>query len=338
MNSILKQWTRQPQIREILKQTPIGMITDNQRILNVCKNYPNFNTENFINNTNRNSLVGWGNSSEEKLSQDLSMFVLRELLKMHNPEKVIDANIEGFSESIDDLKKLSYPSLESLYLQRHDFWWKKITEKNRLDLTIVRICDYLEIKWPDNYLYKKLCDYNFPTPQKLLNIDKFGKKKLKSLILSIAWAALSESDLPRLICTSPRELVSSSKLNRMEKWILQERYDEDKRKTLQSVGERFLLSRERVRQLESSAIEKLRVLKLDEPILFWLKDQVPLIWCLLSQDNGETVRGVGEHRKDYIKLPGEVELAMAIVDWNMDKLLRQVGECIGDTWYRKSSN
>lgn len=336
MNTIVKQWTRQSQIREILRQTPMGMITENQRILNVCRNHPHIDTESFINSTNRIDLPGWGNNSEEKLSQDLSIFILRELLKIHDPQKVVEANIESPTESIKEIMNLSYPSLESLYLQRHDFWWKKIKENNRYDLVVVRITDLLAIKWPENYLYKRLSEYHFQTPRQMLKMDKFGKKKLQSLIMAIAWAALSESDLPKITCTSPSELISSSKLNKMEKWILQERFDEDKRKTLQSAGERFNLTRERIRQLEAKAIEKLRVLKIDEPMLEWLKDQAPLIWALLSEDNGDTVKNIGEHRRDYKKLPGEVELAMAIVDWNMDKLLRQTGECIGDTWYRKS--
>ena len=336
MDPIVKQWARVKNIRDVLKATSMGLITTNQRILNVCKKYPHINTDDFINTTDRTKLTNWGQNSEDHLSRDLAKFILRELLKSHDYEKVIISNFEKPGESLDEILELAYPSLETLYLQRHDLWWNLISEKNREQHFVFRITDYLGKKWPDNYAFKKLIDYHFPTPREMLKMKKFGKKKLHCLILSIAWAALSNEDLHQPENSSPYEIIANSKLNKMEKYVLSERYDEDHRRTLEDIGTRYSLTRERIRQLEANAINKIRLLGLNEPVLSWLKEQAPMVWALLSVDGGDTIRGIGEGRNDYKKLPGEVELAMVIVDWNMDKLLRQVGECIGDCWYRKS--
>lgn len=338
MDPIVKQWARIKNIRDVLKVTSMGLITTNQRILNVCKKYPQINTDEFINNTERMKLTNWGQNTEDQLSNDLSKFILRELLKSHDSDKVIISDFDSPAESLEEILGLAYPSLETLYLQRHDIWWKMILDRSREHNFVFRICDYLGRKWPDNYAFKKLTDYRFPTPRETLNIQKFGKKKLHSLILSIAWAALSNEDLPQPKNSSPYEIIANTNLNKMEKYVLKERYDDEHRRTLEDIGIRFSLTRERIRQLEANAIGKIRLLGLNEPVLSWLKDQAPFVWGLLSTDGGETIRGIGDGRNDYKKLPGEVELAMVIADWNMDKLLRQVGESIGDCWYRKTPN
>ena len=337
MDPIVKQWARVKNIRDVLKATSMGLITTNQRILNVCKKYPHINTDDFINSTNRTKLSSWGQNSEDRLSDDLGRFILRELLKSHDFDKVIISDFDTPAESLDEILELEYPSLETLYLQRHDIWWNLISEKNREQHFVFRITDHLGEKWPDNYAFKKLLDYRFPTPRETLKIKKFGKKKLHSLILSIAWAALSNEDLQQPVNSSPYEIIANSKLNKMEKFVLSERYDENHRRTLEEIGNRYTRSRERIRQIEANAISKICVLGLNEPVLAWLKEQAPMVWGLLSVDGGDTIRGIGEGRNDYKKLPGEVELAMVIVDWNMDKLMRQVGECIGDCWYRKNA-
>jgi hypothetical protein len=325
-------------IRDVLKVTSMGLITSNQRILNVCKKYPTITTEEFINTTNRKKLTNWGENSEKHLSQDLAIFILRELLKSHDAKKVIVSNFDSPAESLEEILGLAYPSLETLYLQRHDIWWKMILDRSREHNFVFRICDHLGRKWPDNYAFKKLSDYRFPTPRETLNIKKFGKKKLHSLILSIAWAALSNEDLPQPKNSSPYEIIANTNLNKMEKYVLKERYEDEHRRTLEDIGIRFSLTRERIRQLEANAIEKIRLLGLSEPVLSWLRDQAPYVWGLLSNDGGETITGIGDGRKDYKKLPGEVELALQIVDWDIDKLLRQVGECIAGCWYRKTPN
>jgi len=338
MDPIVRQWARMENIRDVLKVTSMGLITSNQRILNVCKKYPSITTEEFINTTNRKKLTNWGENSEKHLSQDLAIFILRELLKSHDAEKVIVSNFEIPGESLNEILELSYPSIETLYLQRHDIWWKMISQRNREQTLIVRITDHLDKKWPVNYAFNKLADYHFPSPRQTLNIKKFGKKKIHSLILSIAWAALSDRDIPKSENSSPYEIIVNSKLNRFEKDVLEERYGDNYRLTLHEIGVRHSRTRERIRQLEANAIKKIRLLGLNEPVLSWLKNQAPIVWGLLSADGGETIRGIGDGRNDYKKLPGEVELALQIVDWDMDKLLRQVGECIGDCWYRKTPN
>ena len=322
-------------IREVLKTSSMGVITTNQRILNICKETADFNTDDFINNTDRMRVPGWGENSEDQLSSDLSLFILRELLKLHDPEKVMISNVSKPGESLDEILRLSYPSLETLYLQRHDHWWRLISSKERENHSIIRITDYLNVKWPDNYANKKLSDYRFPTPRLMLKVDRFGKKKLHSLMLAIAWAALSEENLAQPKNVSPFEALALAKLNRMEKNAVEDRYEDDKRRTLDEVGRTYSVTRERIRQLEANAVTKIRLLELQQPVIAWLEEQAPIVWGLLSQDGGQTIAGIGDGRNDYKKLPGEVEFGLLIADWDIDKFLRRVGENISGYWYRK---
>jgi hypothetical protein len=95
------------------------------------------------------------------------------------------------------------------------------------------------------------------------------------------------------------------------------------------------MTRERARQIEEKTLQKLRILHLDKPVRKWLLDQADLIWASLSKDNGESVKSIGDGRKAYRNVTGEVELALAICEMTLDEVLRRVGEQVGEIWIRR---
>lgn len=128
--------------------------------------------------------------------------------------------------------------------------------------------------------------------------------------------------------------MKRANLTTKEKGILEERYTEQ-RKTLQEVGTVWSMTRERARQIEEKTLQKLRILQLDKPVRKWLLDQADLIWASLSKDNGESVKSIGDGRKAYRNVTGEVELALALCDMTLDEVLRRVGEQVGEIWIRR---
>lgn len=337
MDPIIKQWARTVAIGEALKSTHMSLVTSDQRILNVYEKYAEKGLQAFVLRHDRMDMIGWGENSENKLSNALSVFILRELLKQHDPSKEFLANYDTERESYNVVKEMEYPAIVSLYTGRHHVWWKAIEDRKRTGIHLLRAANYLGIKWPDTYADKTIGDYRFPTPHKLLNMEKFGRQKNLALLRILAWAALSDEDIPVLESASPTEVMILAKLDRTEKDLLEGRYVGD-RKTLQEMGDAWSVTRERARQIETKAIEKIRMLQMDAPIRKWLLDQADIIWASLSKDDGQSVKSIGDGRKAYRILAGEVVLALAICDMTLDQVLRRVGEQVGEIWIRRRTH
>lgn len=337
MDPIIKQWARTVAIGEALNSTHMSLVTSDQRILNVYQKYEAKGLQAFVLRHDRMGMVGWGENSENKLSNALGIFILRELLKQHDPRKEFLANYDDERQSYNVVKEMEYTSIVSLYTGRHHVWWKAIEDRKRTGIHLLRAANYLGIKWPDTYADKTIGDYRFPTPHKLLNMEKFGRQKNHALLRILAWAALSDEDIPVVESASPTEVMILAKLDRTERDLLEGRYVGD-RKTLQEMGDAWSVTRERARQIENKAIEKIRMLQMDTPIRKWLLDQADLIWASLSKDDGQSVKSIGDGRKAYRILTGDVVLALAICDMSLDQVLRRVGEQVGEIWIRRRTH
>jgi hypothetical protein len=335
MHTIVKQWARTVAIGDLLKRTHLSLITSDRRILNTYEKHAAKGVQAFILRADRLKMHGWGKTSEAKLERDLSLYILRELLKQHDPKKEFLANHEMESETFAAIKDMEYAALEALFKVTHNTWWKAIEARNRCDIHMVKVANFLGIKWPEKYGTRKIADYRFPSAHKTLNIEKFGQKKLHSLLLVLAWAALSEEEIPELSEASPEEAMNLAKLSIEEKAILEERFD--KKKTLEKVGEAYSRSRQRALQIQTKAIGKIKALKLDIPVQKWLLEQADMIWAQLSKDNGESVESMGDSRKAYRAIPGDIELALAITDMSLDQVLRRVGEQVGEIWIKRKN-
>lgn len=337
MDAIIKQWARTIAIGETLKSTHMSLVTSDQRILNVYEKYADHGLQAFVLRNDRLQMIGWGPTSESKLSNSLGIFILRELLKQHDPRKEFLANYDDERETYAAVKELDYSSIESLYIGRHHVWWKAIEDRQRTGIHLLKVANHLGIKWPEKFGMKTIGDYRFPTARKLLGMDGFGRTKLYGLLRILAWAALSDEEMPELVSANPNEIMDLAKLTVKERVVLEDRYVED-RKTLQEIAKAWQMTRERVRQIEAKAIQKIRTLQMDKPIRKWLLDQDDLIWASLSKDNGESVKAIGDGRKAYRNLTGEIELALAICDLSLDEVLRRVGEQVGEIWIRRKTN
>lgn len=337
MDPIIKQWARTVAIGEALKSTHMSLVTSDQRILNVYAKHEAKGLQAFVLRQDRMGMVHWGENSENKLSNALGIFILRELLKQHDPRKEFLANYDDERESYNVVKEMEYTSIVSLYTGRHHVWWKAIEDRKRTGIHLLRAANCLGIKWPDTYADKTIGDYRFPTPHKLLNMEKFGRRKNHALLRILAWAALSDEDIPVVESASPTEVMILAKLDRTERDLLEGRYVGD-RKTLQEMGDAWSVTRERARQIENKAIEKIRMLQMDTPIRKWLLDQADLIWASLSKDDGQSVKSIGDGRKAYRILTGDVVLALAICDLTLDQVLRRVGEQVGEIWIRRRTH
>ena len=337
MDPIIKQWARTIAIGETLKATHMSLVTSDQRILNVFEKYADQGLQAFVLRNDRMQMVGWGQTSEHKLSNSLGIFILRELLKQHDPRKEFLANYDDERETYVAVKEMDYSAIESLYIGRHHVWWKAIEDRQRTGIHLLKVANFLGIKWPEKFGMKTIGDYRFPTARKLLGMDGFGRTKLHSLLRILAWAALSDEEMPEMNSASPTEAMDRANLTVKERVVLEDRYVED-RKTLQEIAKAWEMTRERVRQIETKAIEKIRILQMDKPIRQWLLDQDTMLWASLSKDNGESVRSIGDGRKAYRSVTGEIELALAICDMTLDQVLRRVGEQVGEIWIRRKSN
>jgi len=337
MDPIIRQWARTVAIGQALNATHMSMLTADRRILNVYEKHAEKGLRAFVLRNDRMDMRGWGTNSENKLSEALGVFILRELLARHDPQKEFLANYDNEGESFAKVKEMEYASLQSLYIGRHHVWWKAIDERKRSGVHLIRAANFLGIKWPEKYSGYVIADYRYPNAKELLNLNGFGRKKFHSLLLILAWAALSEEDIPTLESASPTEVMDYAKLSRIERDVLDSRYLET-RKTLHQIGTMWSVTRERARQIESKAMEKIRNLQMAAPIRKWLLDQADLIWASLSKDNGESVRSMGDGRKAYRDISGEVELALEICDMTLDEVLRCVGEQVGEIWIRRKSH
>ena len=334
MDPIIKQWARTRAIGETLNGTHMSMITSDRRILGAYERHESKGLLAFVKKNDRMKMTGWGVHSEDKLSRDLGIFILRELLKQHDPKKAFLASYDNEGESYTSVKEMSYSSLEAYYKGHHQVRWQAIDDRKRSGIHLLKVANFLQVKWPDKYAMKTIGDYRFPTANKLLGMDKFGRKKLHVLLQILAWAALSDEDITEVESASPTEVMEYARLSQEEKAVLEERYITN-RKTLQKIGETWSVSRERARQIESKAINKIRTLQLDKPIRKWLLDQSDLIWANLSKDNGESVKSIGEGRKAYGIIDGEPVLALLICEMTIDQVLRRIGEQVGEIWIRR---
>jgi hypothetical protein len=334
MEPIIKQWARTVVIGETLKTTHMSMVISNQRILNVYEKYADEGLQAFVLRNDRHKMIGWGETSENKMTQALGIFILRELLKQHDPRKAYIADYEDDGESYETIREMSYAQIESLYIGRHHAWWKAIEDRQRTGIHMFQAANFLGLKWPEKFGLNTIGDYRFPTAHKLLGMNQFGRVKIQALLRILAWAALSDEEIPEPESASPSEVMLRANLKDKQSGILQERYTEQ-RKTLREIGIGWTMTRERVRQIEEKAINKLRLLQLDKPVRKWLLDQADLIWASLSKDNGESVKSIGDGRKAYRNVTGEVELALALCEMTLDEVLRRVGEQVGEIWIRR---
>lgn len=332
------------EVQELILRADMVDVVDDIRIQNVYLNWSHENLVDFIINTDRFSLRNWGLKCEHLFLTSIldflnkNTFIDKNNLKVKEDTGYIKVNkpLEKVW-SIDDLKQLEPVMLRRFYERNYVNIWTNILKLNRSNLSFLNITNEIALKWPTKgYIDKKISDYNFERPDYLFKIRGLGNKKQKIIILAIYWASLGEDFKKRIDnINSPSSLFSLSNLSKIQTDVLSFRYLDKETRTLEETGRILKVTRERVRQIESAAIKKIKLLGQKDVCRKWVRCNSDKIWKLLSKDGGLTVKGNSAESYLNHKLPGEYQLGLLIADLNASEILDEIAERIDDWWLRR---
>ena len=242
------------------------------------------------------------------------------------------------SHDIEVFKKLNLDDLYKFYVSRSEEMWASIIKLKRENLLIQKIANEINITWPSSsgYQHKLISDYNKNTTEELFRTKGLGKKKIRTIILSFYWASLGRDFEKQVVnLSSPKDLFVLSGLSEIQINILHLRYLDTDTRTLEETGKIIKVTRERIRQIEASAIKKIKLLGQKEVCRKWIRSNSDKIWKLLSKDGGLTVKGNSAESYLNNRLPGEYQLGLLIADLNASEILDEVGDRIDDWWLRR---
>jgi len=333
--------------QELILNTELVDIVDDIRILNVYQNWSQENLLDFILNTDRFRLRNWGIKSEYLFLTCVLNFIGKyavndqcALKVRENKGSYISTRITKPEEkvlSINDLQQLEPVILRRFYERHYVNIWTNILKLNRGNLAFLKITNEMGLKWPTKgYIEKKISDYNYERPDDLFKVGGLGNKKHRIIILAIYWASLGEEFKKQIeSIDSPASLFSLSSLSKIQTEVLTFRYLGEETRTLEETGKILKVTRERVRQIESAAVKKIKLLGQKDVCRKWVRSNSDKIWKLLSKDGGLTVKGNTSERYLNHRLPGEYQLGLLIADLNASEILDDIAERIDDWWLRR---
>lgn len=289
----------------------------------------------FAFKTDRTAIRNWGATSEQQFLDALNQYLSKgpittKEVSKPGPTLGIDQDIGAFLKMDDDTLRYFYV--------RHFAELHKAIRTNGLDKMVVsQIAAEMSLKWPYKYRTRLLKEYLFEDKTKIFHTQNLGKKKIRTVILCLIWAAKgSTRNMDRFSEMSPDELMESSPLSANEKQALTLRFLGVEPRTLEEAGRIMNVTRERVRQHQKTAETKLRTLGINQFARDWLRRHSSQIWAMLSDDDGTTVepgRLKGGIRKC---VTGEVLLATVLAGWSLEDVLSLEGDPIDDWWVKKA--
>ena len=333
--------------QELILETELSSIIDDIRILNVYQSLSQENLLNFILTTDRFRLRNWGIKSEYLFLTSILNFLSKHTVNDKSALKVKESTGNYISTrvtknqtevfSINDLQQLEPLILRRFYQRHYVNIWSNILKLNRGNLSFLKITNEIGLKWPTKgYIEKKISDYNYDRPDDLFKVGGLGNKKHKIIILAIYWASLGEEFKKQIDnIDSPASLFSLSSLSKIQTDVLTFRYLDKETRTLEETGRILKVTRERVRQIESAAIKKIKLLGLKDVCRKWVRNNSDNIWKLLSKDGGLTVKGNSSETHLNHSLPGEYQLGLLIADLNASEILDEIAERIDDWWLHR---
>jgi len=288
----------------------------------------------FAYKTDRMAIRNWGLKTERQFLEALNQYASTGALTIGEvseagPTLGIDQDIGAFLKMDDD-------TLRYFYI-RHFAQIQKAIQTNGLDKMVVsQIAAEMNLKWPYKYRTRQLKEYLFEDKTQIFHTQNLGKKKIRTVILCLIWAAKGTSrNMDRFSEMPPDELMEASPLSANEKKALTLRFLGDEPRTLDEAGRIMKVTRERVRQHQITAMAKLRTLGINQFALKWLNKNNSTLWALLSGDGGLTVTGNNSEFSLNNRLPGEYQLALLIADRNASDFLDELGVKIDDWWTRR---
>jgi DNA-binding CsgD family transcriptional regulator len=304
--------------------------------LNTCYNASQAkNIYEFGYKTKRRRLRNWGAMSEREF-----ILALHKYLSGRSNGGIRLVEVEQVTKLEQDMSlflKLDNETLKYFYLSHFNEIQASIQVKGSGTMVVSQIAAEIGVTWPYRYSTRLLNEYIYSDKNKILKTRGLGKKKRRSAILCLIWAAKgSQRDLSRYSEMSPNELMKSSPLSAKEKQALTLRFLGEEPRTLAESARIMNVTRERVRQHQKIAETKLRTLGINQFARDWLRKNSPKIWAMLSNDDGATVEPQnlpGGYRKC---VPGEVLLATVLAGWTLDDVLSLEGDPIDDWWSQKA--
>ena len=178
-----------------------------------------------------------------------------------------------------------------------DRWKSIIRSNNYLEIPIINVCTLAGAKWPQRNLQRKnpysemvvgeLIDFS---TEELLEKKAFGKKKVIEYYKALAFLAsgLWHENLNLDPVAKVESILRNFPgLTKIEREILELRVGRDgPPQTLEEIGSQKKVTRERIRQLEKSALRKIRTDSNLEAFNQFLTDREKEIWNLLGGVNG----------------------------------------------------
>ncbi len=289
----------------------------------------------FAYKTNRMSIRNWGTKSERQFLEALTLYARSSAAgEPHVAEPTRSTRID---QDMSVFLKMDDDDLKYFYLRNFAEIQKAILSNGHDMMIVSQIAAEMNLKWPYKYRTRQLQEYLFKDKEQLFHTQSLGKKKIRTTILCLTWAAKgSKRDMNRFSEMSPDELMEASPLSANEKQALTLRFLGEEPRTLEEAGRIMNVTRERVRQHQKTAETKLRTLGINQFARDWLRRNSSKVWAMLSDDDGATVDPGSLKGGVRRCVPGEVLLATVLAGWSLDDVLSLEGDPVDDWWVKRA--
>lgn len=291
----------------------------------------------FAYKTNRFPLRNWGTKSERLFQEELHRYVA-----IPRPTEAQPAGQSariGLEQEMSSFMSYDDDKLRHFYNKNFAQIKEAIRKQARGHLMMSQIASEMNLRWPYSHRNRLLSEYLCDDKSRIFKTAGLGKKKIRMIILCLIWAAKGcRRNMDKFSKMSPNELMRASPLSANEKQALTLRFLGEEPMTLAEAARNMDVTRERVRQHQKTAENKLRNLGINQFARDWLRRNSSKIWAMLSDDDGATVvpkQLPGGYRRC---VPGEVLLATVLAGWSVDDVLSLEGDPIDDWWVKKAKD
>ncbi len=239
-------------------------------------------------------------------------------------EELLNNTIKRLASSTDDileyLNPIQWPSTDYLFGPDETQWKARIAELQRLDPAgeqhIKPAAFQIGLYWPDNLSTVRIRDFYGTHIDEALNFVRPGLTEAEFQASTQTLMTVLDECMQRrrqLTVTLDSKYIFRSLLGTLtlrESDVIDQRYGitDERRKTLQHIANRFGLTRERVRQIEASALETLKEpLRLADLKLYLHASRNATAEVLLGSEHCASVKAIEER---YGQLNGMTKLAV----------------------------
>lgn len=311
---------------DLFDSISIADITDNVRLINAYYQSGAQNLGQFLKlGEGRISIRNYGKKSENLLRDCLRKFIsdmlnsrkLNEETAMHEVKKA-DILMIDHKQLRSEIKKVQKIKKSNWELVRND-----LLESTLGDLRISAVAAEIGLGWPmspkSDLSNKKIRDFLDSSLSQILEMKGFGPKKLGIYLQCVVY--LHERlvngdnvDENFSLLNRVRQILKHGRLTDREETVLCLRFgiQEERKHTLAEIKNSFGVTRERVRQIESKALRKLRMSRYFEELPRLLSEKKELIWEQLSDGTRLRKQEWMEPLED--RLGFEYQIALEICD------------------------